>query len=120
MNCRDRRANWAAWRNTVDQVAALCARAVMDLGTGGDGQHRRVDEPLAIRALERGFSHVLRHGGEPHVMRLTEEEALALAPWIPPPKGWPSFMAVGLNRLGRASYISRPIRVDGVSPTEAR
>lgn len=121
MNRRDRRAQRAAWRARADQVAAILARSVMDIGKDERGPRRRVEDPLAIRILERGFAHLLRQGGEPHVMRISAEEAAALAPWeAPRPAGWSYFMAVGIDRLGRASYVSRPVRVDGASPMEAR
>jgi hypothetical protein len=121
MNRADRRAARASWRAQADQIAAICARACIDIGKVGQGPHRPVDHPLAIRAIERAFAHLLRQGGEPHVMRLSAEEAAALAPWDPPrPAGWSHFIAVGIDRVGRASYVSRPVRVEGASAIEAR
>ena len=120
MNRADRRANRAAWRSKMDQVAALCARAVVGIGKDGSASGPRMNHPLAIKAFERAFTHVLRQGGEPHVMRLTDEEAFALAPENPPPPGWASYMAVGIDRLGRASYVSRPVKIEGASPIEER
>ena len=121
MNRRDRRASRAAWRAHADRFAGVCARSCVDIGKGGHGPRRCVTDPLAIRVLERAFAHVLRNGGEAHVMRLSAEEASALARWEPPsPAGWSHFIAVGIDRLGRASYVSRPVKVEDGDPTSAR
>jgi len=121
MNRHDRRAARTALRARADQAAPLLARFCLDLGHGCQGPARAIGRPLAVKALERAFRHMLRQGGTPHVLRITAEEAQALAPWEPvAPPGWSHFMAVGLDRLGRASYVSRPVRVEGASAMEAR
>ena len=116
MNRADRRAARALWRGKADKVAAILARSVVGLGEGG----RWHQDPVAVRVLERGFAHVLRQRGKPHVMRLTDEEGAALALGAPLPPGWCWFAALGIDRLGRASYVSRSVRVEGASPTEGR
>ncbi len=116
MNRADRRAARATWRQRADQVAAILARSVVDLGTR---RHLHQD-PVAIGALERGFAHVLRQLGEPHVMRLTDHEGAAFAPEVNVPSGWAWYLAVGIDRLGRGSYVSHPVKVEGTSAVEAR
>jgi len=121
MNRADRRAARATWRARADQTAPLLARFCLDLGQGCQGPARAISRPLAVKALERAFRHLLRQGGTPQVLLITGEEAAALAPWEPPaPLGWSHYIAVGIDRAGRASYVSRPVRIEGVSPTQAR
>ncbi len=119
MNRHDRRASRAAWRAKADLCAALLARSCLDIGTGGSGPGRTVSDPLAIQVLERGFAHLLRHGGKPHVLRVSEAQALAFDPWQPTP-GASWFMAVGLDRLGRASYVLRPLLPGAACPVADR
>lgn len=119
LNRRDRRAQRARLRLDADRSAALLARFTLDLAPGAGALP--VSDPRAVRALEQGFRHVLRHGGAPHVVRLPEETALAFpSRGGPPPAGWAHYLAVGLDRAGRGTFVLRPIRARAPDAVTAR
>lgn len=118
MNRHDRR---AARRAEIDHEAALLARSCIDYGPGSNRPARDVVNPLAVRVLERGFAHLLRRKYGRHVLQVTEAEAAAF-PHVKRPhwRGWGWYLAVGIDRTGRAAYVLRPAKVEGASPPQAR
>lgn len=120
MNRHARRAERALTKAEADRTAALLARFVLDIG--GDGQSQLVSNPRAVAILQQAFRHVLRHGLEPHVMRLSDDTARAfLKEGEEPSAGASYYLAAGLDVAGRASFLMRPFRVRGAtSPAHAR
>lgn len=120
MNRQIRRAQRACTKAQADRSAALLARLVLDVGP--DGRARRVTDQRAVAALERGFRHLLRTRCEVHVLRIADEAARGFPCYgAGPPPGWEFFLAVGIDRIGRATYLLRPVRVDGAAtPADAR
>ncbi len=94
----------------ADATAACLAGTTYDRGRDGRAAH--VADPLAQAALRRGFAHVLRHGGDCRVMRLSAREAAAFPSPIPDAARSDAWLAVGFDRDGRGSYALRAVRVD--------
>lgn len=119
MNRHARRAHRANLRAQADGAAALLARVVFDIGA--QGHVAPVTQRLAIAALERGFRHVLRNGGEPHLMRISAEVAKAFPRHGSyEPVDWPWYLAVGIDCMGRGTYLLRPVLVEGATEVDAR
>ncbi|MGG7644486.1 hypothetical protein ACQ5SP_06705 [Rhodovulum sp. YNF3179] len=70
------------------------------------GQLAAIEDPNALRALQRGFAALVRNDFEPVALRLTESEAAALdaeGHAIPGADCWAGF---GLDVDGRASWVT--------------
>lgn len=93
----------------------------MDIGQDQQAPARHVADPVAVRVLTRAFGHLLRQGRDPQVLQITEAEAAAF-PHVKRPHwpGWGWYLAVGIDRTGRAAYVLRPAKVEGASPMQAR
>lgn len=119
MNRKNRRAAKAA----AERTAELLARSVCDIGPGG--LPVRITDPQAIKLLARGFLHSMRHNLAPHLMRVSPEVARTFPRYgrseAAQGEGWSYWLAVGFDRLGRGTFLLKPVLVEGVEdPTALR
>ena len=106
----------------ADALSVLLARSC--LGYGRCVRPVLVQDARAVRALESAFARMLRGGGEPLVVEVTQEVAAA----FPLQRGGDAilsrlakaWLAVGIDREGRATYAMRRLCIAGVSPSEER
>lgn len=84
-------------------AAALMAARCFDFHAGGDLV--AITAPLAVAALTRAFTLLLRFGGRPVAVPIAEDEARGFPGWRDDvaPSGV-TWLAVGMDREGRASY----------------
>ncbi len=106
----------------ADELARDMARTCLDYTA--DGKLVPVRNMLAVKVLETAFASMLRQGGEPVVIMIADEEANAfpgqretatevahlVKPWL----------AVGLDRAGRATYSLRRLLITGTPEAEER
>lgn len=84
-------------------AAALMASRCFDFHAGGD--LAPITAPQSVAALKRAFTLLLRFGGKPVAVPIAEAEARGFPRWhdgVAP--GSVTWLAVGLDREGRASY----------------
>ena len=106
----------------ADALSVLWARSC--LGYGRCVRPVLVQDARAVQALESAFSKMLRAGGEPMVVAVSNEVADAFplqcagdAVLARLAKAW---LAVGIDRDGRATYAMRRLVIGGVSAAEER
>ncbi|MEI4471505.1 hypothetical protein [Frigidibacter sp. MR17.24] len=96
------RAQRRAMKRKADTVAGILASSCYDFHGGGTVA---VTHPVAIAALRRAFALVLRSGGKPVAVPLSEAEAEAFpryrADRVP---GGVTWLAAGLDPEERATY----------------
>ena len=96
------RAQRRALKHKAETAAARLASQCYDFEGGGLA---RVTDPAAIAALARAFAHLLRNGGRPLAVPISEAEAAGFPRWtaerVP---GGVTWLAVGLDTELRASY----------------
>lgn len=108
-------------KSEAARLAARLARSCVDYTS--DGQVVRVSDYKAVRVLERAFATMLREGGEPAVIEITQEAAGA----FPCGRGYAAtapldakaWLAVGLDREGRGTYSLRHLKIIGADRAEA-
>lgn len=81
----------------------------------------RVSDQVAQAVLARAFEGMLRAGGTPQLLRLTRAEAAAFPRGgrVPSPHAEP-WLAVGIDRVGAATYTLRWLGSSCVDPDEGR
>lgn len=105
----------------ADTTAALLAASCLGYA---QGQAALVQDARAVQALKAAFAKMLRQGGEPLVLQVTEAVAAA----FPLQRGGDvmlaklakAWLAVGIDREGRATYRLRRLCITGVSAAEER
>lgn len=96
-----------AMARNADATAATLAACCLDYR---GSMMRRVDRPVAVAALTRAFALMLKAGGQPVSIRLTEAEAEAIArPGSPNIPGAVAWLAVGLDTIGMATYVMQDV-----------
>lgn len=99
-----------AMKRNAEAVAAKLASRCYDFQGGGIVP---VSNPLAIAALTRAFKLLLRNGGQPLAVPVSEAEAQAFPAYAanrqPRPITW---LAVGMDREGRATYAMQSASSD--------
>ena len=106
-------------RRKADQIAAEMAASCLSYSP--QGYLARVADSPAVRALATAFATMLRNGGEPAVIEITQEAADAFRRGSAPRatldvKHW---LAVGLDREGRGTYSLRHLEIVCADRAEA-
>jgi hypothetical protein len=115
MNREARRAMAAKARDAALRLAG----ATLDYDQSG--RVVRVVDPRAQAALVRAFERMLRAGGAPQVLRLSDEAASAFPRGgQPPQEGATAWLAVGVDCAGLASYSLRWLPAFRIDPTAQR
>ncbi len=114
--------NRDARRRMAAEAKALAPRLA---GTALDYDERGrlvpVSDARAQAVLCRAFERMLRAGGEPQLLQLTEDAASAFPRGGGAPDAKASaWLAVGLDRAGMATYALRWLDVSGCNPFERR
>lgn len=100
-------------------LALQLARTALDYDRSG--RVVRVTEPAAQGVLCRAFERMLRAGGEPQVVRLSENEAASFPRGGQvPAQGASAWLAAGVDRAGLATYALRWLDVSGLEPMAQR
>lgn len=92
------------------EIARVAARTTLDMDAAG--KVSVVTSPIAIRVLERAYTQMLRHGGRPIALQITEKEARSFPCQKDEPSGCQFFIAVGLDIDGKAC-----MSIQGAAPT---
>lgn len=100
-------------------LALKLSRTAMDYDQAGSIV--RVSDERAQAVLARVFERMLRAGGKPQVMRLTEAQAQAFprAGGSPVP-GASAWLAAGVDRAGLATFVLRWLGAPGLDPIAER
>lgn len=97
------RAQRRAMKAKAKPTAAVLARHCYDFERGGNLV--RVSDPRALAALGRAFELLLRNGGHPLALPVSDEAAAGFPNWHRDrAPGGVTWLAVGMDRDGRASY----------------
>ena len=116
---RNARRKFAANAETLSVLmAASC------LGYSKAGSMGRIKDAGAIKTLERAFALMLRQGGEPVVIQISNEVANAF-PFQSVPRAMLAFspqawLAVGIDREGRGTYAMRRLVIAGATEAQER
>ena len=97
----------------ADRAAHLLASATFDRAP--DGRLAHVAHPRAQRALARAFAHLIRHDHRSHLTRIAPQDAAAFPSPAEVPDGWAAWLAVGVDRDGRGTFVLRSVRVEGAA-----
>ena len=96
------RAQRRALQRNAPATAALMASCCFDFLTDG---LKPITNPVAVAALTRAFTHLIRSGGQPLAIPVSEVEALGFPERKPDHlPGAVTWLAVGLDVQGRGSY----------------
>lgn len=96
------RAQRRAWKRKAEATGAKLASRCYDFQ---DGAIVPVADPRAIGALARAFTLLLRNGGQSLAVPLSEAEAEGFPAYARNrPQGSVTWLAVGMDAEGRASY----------------
>lgn len=100
-------------------VAAEAARSSLDYDQTGNLV--RVTDERALAVLRRAYERMLVAGGEPQLLRVTDEAAAAF------PRGYTTtnakggaWLAVGLDQCGAATYVLRWLVLPDLHPLGQR
>lgn len=106
----------------AEELARDLARTCFDYTA--DGRLVPVRDARAVKVLEAAFASMLRQGGEPAVLQITDEAARAFPRKYDPASGVAHmikpWLAVGLDQAGQATYALRHLLITGMTPAEER
>jgi hypothetical protein len=115
MNRQGRKALAARAKTVADQAA----RSSLDYDQ--KGHLVRVTDERALAVLRRAYERMLLAGGEPQLLRVTDEAAAAF------PRGYKTtdakggaWLAVGLDQCGSATYVLRWLVLPDLHPLGQR
>ena len=111
MNRTHRRAFRAALKR-MEKNAPLYVATMVDQRSGrGDAF-----PPAAFAAMTRALRKCLKSGGSPALLKLNADEAEGFPNPRPHTDGWQTWLAVGIDREGRGTYVTRAFKFNGAAP----